>query len=248
MLRDIWPDLRDVWAGVAMRPAWLQRILNLCALAVRFRLMPSLQILSPLMLRMRNLFASGEHRGGMAVRVEGVSATGEAFARSWHMTAEGDDGPYIPSMPAAIILQRWARGMVPRSGARAATHEVELEDYRDQFRVRAISDGFRDEKLDDRAPLYRRVLADRFHDLPASLQSLHDRRATRAFPGLAQIDRGGSLLSRLAAVIVGFSAGRAGCPGDRSLHAPGRAEVWQRILRASASIPCNRRGAGAIPA
>ena len=45
----------------------------------------------------------GEHRGGMFVTVEGTRPDGARLERFWHMIAEGDDGPFIPSMAAEAV-------------------------------------------------------------------------------------------------------------------------------------------------
>ncbi|MCB1337124.1 MAG: saccharopine dehydrogenase NADP-binding domain-containing protein, partial [Maritimibacter sp.] len=98
------PGLRDIWMGAGPLPESLHRVLNLLAKArARFGL-PSLAPLSPLFYRVLNLMRFGEHRGGMFVRAEGV-AEGRVVEMSWHLIAEGDDGPYIPSMAIEAIVR-----------------------------------------------------------------------------------------------------------------------------------------------
>jgi len=57
------------------------------------------------------------------------------------LTADGADGPFIPSMACAAILRRLARGDAPRPGARPATHELELSDFAPFFAARTIRTG-----------------------------------------------------------------------------------------------------------
>jgi hypothetical protein len=55
------------------------------------------------MYRVTNVLLWGENRGGMYVGVEGVRTMVGAVERSWHLVAEGDDGPFIPDAAEAII-------------------------------------------------------------------------------------------------------------------------------------------------
>jgi hypothetical protein len=86
----------------------------------------------------------GAHRGGMFVEVEGVDAAGRPVTRSWHLVAEGDDGPLIPSMAIESIVRRLLDGQRPDPGARSAARDLELEDYDRLFARRMIHTGFRD--------------------------------------------------------------------------------------------------------
>ena len=106
---------------------------------VRARCLPSLLPIARLMHRTINVLRWGEHRGGMFVEIKAGSVV-----RSWHMVAEGDDGPLIPSMACEAIVRRCLEGKQPASGARAATGELELDDYDKLFARRAIHTGIRE--------------------------------------------------------------------------------------------------------
>src|SRR6185436_1521357 len=99
--------------------------LNLFACAVRLRLLPSLLPFARLMPWASNRLRWGEHRGGMYVEVQGARA-GAPAARSWHMIAEGDDGPFIPAMACAAFVRLCLAGKRPAPGARPATTDLEL--------------------------------------------------------------------------------------------------------------------------
>jgi len=45
--------------------------------------------------------------------------SGVPIKRSWHMIAEGDDGPFIPSMAVEAIVRNALEKRLPQSGARA---------------------------------------------------------------------------------------------------------------------------------
>ena len=70
--------------------------------------------------------------------------TASASTRSWHMIAEGDDGPFIPAMACAAIIRNCLDGQRPAPGARPATGDLELEDYERLFARRAIHAGMRE--------------------------------------------------------------------------------------------------------
>ena len=135
--------LKDIWMGAGPVPEGLHRMLNLLARARAAFGLPSLSPLAPLFHRVLNLMRFGEHRGGMFVHARG-HRNGEPAERSWHLLAEGDDGPYIPSMAAAAILRKHLAGQSPAPGARPATGALTLGDYEDLFRNRDIHTGMRD--------------------------------------------------------------------------------------------------------
>jgi len=145
LLPALWPELRSVWFGAGPTPEILHRALSGFAWLVRLGVLRSLTPLAPLFHRAAKFVRWGEHRGGMFVRVRGRTADGVEVCRSWHLIAEGDDGPFIPSMAASAIIRRILAGRRPESGARPATHELELADYQPMFVTRRIRTGRREE-------------------------------------------------------------------------------------------------------
>ena len=77
-------------------------------------------------------------------------------------------------------------------------------------------------------PLYRRVLGPGFAVLPTRVRELHDLAAASQWTGMADVERGRSRLSRLAAWIAGLPPeGRE--QALRVTFAPvGAREIWQR--------------------
>jgi hypothetical protein len=69
---------------------------------------------------------------------------GARVRRSWELIAEGDDGPFIPSMAAAAFIRRRLAGYPAAPGARAATHELTLADFAPLFAQRQIVTGVRE--------------------------------------------------------------------------------------------------------
>ncbi|WP_367346587.1 DUF4166 domain-containing protein [Stenotrophomonas bentonitica] len=235
------PSLTDIWMGAGPVPEVLHRVLNLLARArARFKL-PSLEPLSPLFYRVLNLMKFGDHRGGMYVRARGLQ-DGVETTLSWHLLAEGDDGPYIPSMAIEAVIRKLLAGTRPADGARPATHALELSDYQTLFAGRDIHTGFRHE--DPTASLYRQVLGSAFDALPPQLQALHESSGARQWSGVARIRRGTGLLSRLVAAVIGFPKAAEQVPVTVAFTPERGGERWTRDFAGRRFSSWQRRGAG----
>ena len=113
VLADLWPEVESVWMGAAPVPEILHRALIVLAHLVRRGWIRSLSPLAPSMHFMTNALRWGEHRGGMFVEVKGADAGGAVQTRSWHLLAEGADGPLIPSMAVQAIALKHLAGAPP---------------------------------------------------------------------------------------------------------------------------------------
>ena len=226
-----YPDLRSIWMGAGPVPEILQRMLNLLSWLVRLRLLPSLLPFARLFYQAINILRWGEHRGGMFVAVRGIDTLQRTVERSWHLLAEGDHGPLIPSMAIEAILRRVAAGMIPSTGARAATHELELEDYNAMFQPRSITTGFRGMKdFPQETPLYARLLEDAWDVLPEPVQAMHCPKQHLHAHGIANVERGKSLLSRWIARCIGFPETGTNIPLTVDFHSNDTCEIWQRTF------------------
>jgi hypothetical protein len=177
--------------------------------------------------RVNGKLAWGEHRGGMFVAITGRGADGEAIERSWHMVAEKDDGPMIPSMAAEAIVRHCLAGRPPPAGARSGATDLELADYEPLFARKAIVTGTR-ESGDERQPLYRRLLGTAYERLPQPLRVMHDLDGDLVAEGVATITRGTSLLSRVAAWVIGFPPAGENVPVTVTFRARDGRERWRR--------------------
>lgn len=240
-----YPQLREVWMGAGPVPEILHRGLRLLARLVQARLLPSLAPFAGLFYWAINRVRWGEHRGGMFVAVTGVDAGQRKVARSWHMVAEGEDGPLIPSMAAEAILRRMLAGRPPAPGARAAIAELELEDYRALFANRRIVEGTRDDLADADQPLYRRILGDAYGRLPTTLQAMHDLRHSARATGHARVSRGGHPLARLVAFLFRFPPAREDVPVEVVFTVAQGCETWRRNFQGRAFSSVQRAGTGA---
>ncbi len=247
LLPEHWPGLRAIWTGAGPVPEVYHRALTLLARAVRARLIPSLDPLARLMHWMMNRLVWGEHRGGMFVAVEGVDRGGAPVARSWEMIAEGDDGPFIPSMAAAALVGRVLRGQRPEPGARSAVAELELADYAPLFAKRKIFAGeWQMEPAPAALALYRRLLGEAWHWLPVPLRIMHDVEGEVRAEGFGEVEHGRGLLRRLLAFAFGFPPAGREIPVRVSLVARDGRETWHRTFGTRSFTSVQAQGEGAF--
>ncbi|QUS56702.1 SDR family oxidoreductase [Pseudovibrio brasiliensis] len=195
------PTMQSIWMGAGPIPEILHRMLNWMAHARAALKLPSFEPLSPLFYWVLNLLKHGEHRGGMFIHVHG-SADGKPTEKSWHMLAEGDDGPYIPSMAIEAVIRKMLAGDNPKIGARSATKELELNDYAKLFENRPITMGFR-QSQDEKTP-FRQVLGSAFDLLPTPLKAFHSVECEQTWQGRAEVRRGSGFFARLIGRLFGF--------------------------------------------
>ncbi|MBY5646264.1 SDR family oxidoreductase [Rhizobium leguminosarum] len=219
--------LKSSFTGVGTEPQPLQHLLSLAARLVHLRLLPSLLPFARLLQRASHAFAIGDHRGGMFVRMSGLDHTGERLTSGWHLIAEGDDGPFIPVIGVDALVRRMLTGMRPESGARPAAGELRLADFEAAFRRFQITTGIRMENEAAPLPLYRQILGSAWEQLPPAISALHAGGA-RVASGRARIERGGGLLARIIAGMIGFPRAGEDVPVTVRFAADGDREVWTR--------------------
>jgi hypothetical protein len=240
----LWPGLESIWVGVGTLPEITHRGLSALGWLVRLGLVRSLGALAPLFHWVAGHLRRGARRGGMFVAVSGDAANGGRIERSWHLIAEGDDGPFIPVMAVALLVDKVLAGAPPPPGARAALDDVTLEDFAPHFARRAIRTGTWT-KMPDALPLYRRFFSDAWAQLPEEVRVLHD--GARQARGLAEVERGTGLLARLAAAIMGFPRAGKDVPVEVAFETRGGRETWRRTFAGTsfASVQFEGRGRSA---
>ncbi len=240
-----WSMLQDLWSGVGTRPQIMLRFLYLCALPVRWRVLPSLSPFAGMAYWVMGKVAWGAHRGGLILRVAGRAADGAPVQRDWHMIAEGNDGPFIPAMAVAALIRRRLNGDRPAIGARAAMDEITLGDCEAQFTARAIATGVREDLPTD-APLYHHVLGEAFTRLPPAIRAMHTDPHGRTVRGRARVDRGRNPISRLIGALVGFPKAGDDVPVEVSFTREHGGELWQRRFDGKPFSSFQKRGTGAF--
>ena len=215
-----------IWFGVATRPAIYHAMLRVLARLVRFRLIPSIKPLAGPMHFTMNHLSWGEHRGGLFVELRGRDRDNRPLLRSWHLVADGDVGPDVPTLAANAIIRSWLAGNAPQTGARSADGALTLDDLEPHFEALGIVTGERTVRPDDNLALFRRYLDSGWDSLPEAIRDLH--RGSGTFHGLAAVDRGTSVLSRFVGRIVGFPAAGDGIPVTVRIETGKRNERWFR--------------------
>ena len=164
----------------------------------------------------------------MFVEVTGMVA-GEPLTRTWTLLAEGDDGPFIPSMAVAALVLKTLGGDRRVPGARHAAMELTLDDYQPLFEARAISTGFRG--LGPKTPsLYSGLLEDAFAQLPGPVRAVHEAGDGAIFEGQAQVDRGRGPMANLIAAVVGFPKAGKDVPLRVAFSVQDGVETWTRTF------------------
>ncbi|MER8953084.1 DUF4166 domain-containing protein [Mesorhizobium sp. M0833] len=227
-LAELWPEARTIWMGAGPVPELLHRALICLAWLVRAGLIGSLLPLAPLMHQATNRLRWGEHRGGMFVEVEGSDRARAIVKRSWHLLAEGNDGPLIPSMAVEALVRKALAGHQPAPGARAAVRDLELRDYEALFAGKTIYTGFRNEPADRDKSLYTVLLGDAWHGLPREIRAMHD--CTTMAAGRARVERGRNVLGRLMARMVGFPGASEDIPVHVRFDTEKDGETWTRTF------------------
>jgi hypothetical protein len=77
-------------------------------------------------------------------------------------------------------------------------------------------------------PLYRRVLGARFDALPARVREVHDIQGVSVWAGVADVERGRSLVGRLAALVSGLPPEGRDQPLRVTFEPVGTREHWSR--------------------
>ena len=231
VLPELWRQLDSVWLGAGPVPEVLHRMLIGLSWLVRIKILPSLLPFASLFHFVINILRWGEHRGGMFVSVEGTSESGERIERSWHLLAEGGDGPLIPSMAVQALILHCLDGKKPSAGARPATQELEVSDYDAIFKNHTIYTGQRESKADapGSAPLYKRILGEAWDALPAPLAAMHNVLSKeQKAEGIARVETGKNVFARLLAALYGFPRAGEQVPVKVTFQQRDDGELWER--------------------
>ena len=197
------------------------------SLPVRAGLIRSLSPLSPALKWMADrLEPFGSSTGGMRVSVSGRMADGTPERRTWTLIVREGDGPNIPVIPAEILCRRLAAGTLA-PGARPCLAEFTLEEAEIALaRLRTATGRTR-----QAAPfLFSDILGASYAVLPAQIRELHAIGFARRWTGKARIERGTSLLSRIAAAFAGFPPAADDVPVTVEMTRRGKTETWVRTF------------------
>ena len=139
-----YPDLKTIRFAAGQEIALLHLGLWALSWLVRLHLLPSLQTLAPLLLKLSFLFdAFATSRSGFHMFIEGIGEDGKKRRERFWIIARSGHGPYIPCMPAILIAKGLTRGTIAATGARPCLDLIDLAAYREALR------GFDIDFIDD---------------------------------------------------------------------------------------------------
>lgn len=122
----------DFFAGLEL--GLLHVGLSAASLPVRWRLLPSLRSLArPLRWMADWLVPFGSDRGYMDVTVSGEDTEGAPVTARWTLRAEGNRGPFIPTLATLALIRRHRDGQSPAPGARPCISELTLGEFAGDF-------------------------------------------------------------------------------------------------------------------
>ncbi len=228
LLAELDKPVSNTWFGVSTLPAFYHWFLRLLSHGVKAGVLPALTPLARIMHFVMNRMSWGENRSGMFVEVQGVDANGQQVQRSWHLIAEGNDGPTVPALAANLIIRKYLDGQIPEAGARPAKDALDFADYQPMFADLDIVSGERSLPLPADMPLFQRVLGAAWGELRAPIQTLHDISANARFSGRASVTRGKSLLSRMVGWFAGFPKAGKNVNVTVEIATDGERETWRR--------------------
>jgi len=238
---DYYDGLQSVWNGAGPKPVILHRLLMGLAKLVKWRALPSLLPLSPIFHFCMKHIASGAHRGGMFVEVDGLKDN-KLVTKSWHLVGEGDDGPLIPVIPLAILVEKMVKGDWPKYGARAAMEDLTLADYEAEFAKLDIYTGIYDETA--KLSLYEEILGTGYEDMSEPLRKLHRIGAGKSFEGRCKVTRGRNPLSHIVAAALRMPKASADIPVKVVLTRNGNKEIWGRFFDGRRMVSTQEAGRG----
>lgn len=244
VLSKFFPDVQTVWMGAGPVPEILHRSLIGFSWLVRWKIISSLSPLAKLMQYVMARVRWGEHRGGMFVEVKGKDNKGIVRTKSWHLLAEGRDGPLIPSMAVEAIIRKILNKDVIQKGARTAINDIELSEYNKLFSKRTIYTGFRDDDAQQLPHLYGRILGKSWDDLPFEIKAMHKSIGDIEVNGLAAVKRGSGFLARVVAKIIGFPKTGTKIPVHVIFTKKNGVETWTRTFAGNSFSSIQSEGQG----
>ncbi|WP_447757008.1 saccharopine dehydrogenase NADP-binding domain-containing protein [Sphingopyxis fribergensis] len=126
-------DSAEFFAGMEL--SILHLGLAVLALPVRWGWIASLRPASrPLLAVAKWLLPLGSDVGAMDIVVDGRDARNEAVEARWTLRADGNRGPYVPTLAALALLRRFQRGFGPPAGARACSGLLTLAESDGDFK------------------------------------------------------------------------------------------------------------------
>jgi len=217
---------RSVLFRAGLELGVMHHSLRLLGWAHRKELLPRLdQFTTPLLWAAGLLEPFGSDQGGMVVRVAGRDADGAPVTRGWRLHIGQGQGPFVPAVPAVLVIRRLMAGKISPS-ARPALGVFTVAEAED---VLAGLGGSFDAVVEDATPLFERALgAEAWRKMPKSWRAAHDVWDLNELSGAARVTRGKGVAAKLIAAAFRFPPEREETPVSVRMERVGKTEVWTR--------------------
>lgn len=145
----------------------------------------------------------GGKNGSMTVRLRGLDESGVWCEKQWSLLAQNGDGPHVPALPAVAAIRMLLGGELP-IGARVAAGDIPLSHIAAEFDGLAISTNI--ERRSVALSSFEVALGHNYATMPDPIRRFHTMAGEPVWQGRASVERGNSLVARLAAWIIGLPA------------------------------------------
>lgn len=130
LLPEQYPDVRTVRFGAGLELNLLHWGLASLSWFRHLGLLPNLSRWAPQLKRLSEIFLQqGSEAGAMHVEVSGQGQDGTVMTRRWQLVADRGDGPYVPTLAAAALIQRIVQGDTPSPGAKPCLGVLTVADF-----------------------------------------------------------------------------------------------------------------------
>jgi len=127
---DRYPDLKTIRFKAGLELKILHLGLAGLSWLVRIKIIPSLQPLAQIMLRISFLFDPfGKDNSGFYMQFSGVDKTGQDKKITFDLVAKHGDGLCIPCIPAILMAKKFAGGKIAKTGATPCLDIITLDEY-----------------------------------------------------------------------------------------------------------------------
>ncbi|MBP7252682.1 MAG: saccharopine dehydrogenase NADP-binding domain-containing protein [Alphaproteobacteria bacterium] len=135
-----YPDLQTIRFSAGHEVPFLHFGLWAMSGLVRLRLLPTLAVFAPTLLKLAFCFDKlGSSCSGFHMNLKGISKNNQPLEEQFFIVARSGHGPMIPCMPAILITKALAAGQRPERGARPCLDLIDWPTYRDALRGLDIS-------------------------------------------------------------------------------------------------------------
>lgn len=167
----------------------------------------------------------GTDEGGMIVTVTGKGVGKEREARSWRFHIGAGRGPFVPAIPAKIMIGQLITGEIT-PGARPALSAFTRSAVEQE--LTALGATLEQDSVPV-VPLFQRALgAELWGRMPQQWQSAHDLTDRHVLIGHSSVFRGHRLLAKLIATLFRFPPAAASVPVTVTMERHGQGETWLR--------------------